>query len=77
MALLRRQVGRPYAISLAPWHLSLIYGALAFNATNDEECVSLEVNPAGTYGFIEEATGLALTHAIAQTLICGTPNTPR
>jgi hypothetical protein len=46
----------------------LVYGAFDFIAT-DEGWVFLEVNPAGAYGFVEEATGLPLTETIADTLI--------
>ncbi|MGP4109786.1 ATP-grasp ribosomal peptide maturase [Streptomyces sp. 4N509B] len=48
--------------------LGLPYGAFDFAVTPDGEWVFLEVNPSGQYGFIEMATGLPITAAIADYL---------
>ncbi len=49
-------------------HLGLPYGAFDFAITPDDKWVFLEVNPSGQYGFIEVATGLPITSAIADYL---------
>lgn len=51
---------------MSSWGLT--YGTLDFIATSSDEWVFLETNPTGAYGFVEEATGLPLTQAIAATL---------
>ncbi|MDQ2880748.1 MAG: hypothetical protein M3Y48_05660 [Actinomycetota bacterium] len=51
----------------------LVYGALDFVLTPDDEWVFLEVNPAGQYGFIEQATGAPLTAQLADLLTGGAP----
>ncbi|SCF90374.1 MULTISPECIES: hypothetical protein [unclassified Streptomyces] len=48
--------------------LGLPYGAFDFVVTPEDEWVFLEVNPSGQYGFIEVATGLSITAAIADYL---------
>lgn len=48
--------------------LGLPYGAFDFVVTPEGEWVFLEVNPSGQYGFIEVATGLPITAAIADYL---------
>lgn len=49
--------------------LGLVYGAFDFIVTPDGRYVFLEVNPGGAYMWIEAATGLAITPAIADALI--------
>jgi len=46
----------------------LVYGAFDFIVTPDGDYVFLEVNPGGQYMWIESATGLPITAAIAETL---------
>ncbi|WP_406277267.1 ATP-grasp ribosomal peptide maturase [Embleya sp. NBC_00896] len=48
--------------------LGLPYGAFDFVVTPTGEWVMLEVNPSGQYGFVEQATGLPITAAIADYL---------
>lgn len=48
--------------------LGLPYGAFDFVVTPEDQWVFLEVNPSGQYGFIEIATGLPITAAIADYL---------
>ncbi|WP_405610037.1 ATP-grasp ribosomal peptide maturase [Streptomyces sp. NBC_01511] len=48
--------------------LGLPYGAFDFVVTPECEWIFLEVNPSGQYGFIEVATGLPITAAIADYL---------
>jgi glutathione synthase/RimK-type ligase-like ATP-grasp enzyme len=48
--------------------LGLPYGAFDFVVTPQGQWVFLEVNPSGQYGFIEVATGLPITAAIADYL---------
>jgi hypothetical protein len=48
--------------------LELIYGAFDFIVTPDGRYVFLEVNPGGAYMWVEAATGLAITPAIADAL---------
>lgn len=49
--------------------LGLVYGAFDFIVTPDGRYVFLEVNPGGAYMWVEAATGLAITPAIADALI--------
>jgi hypothetical protein len=49
--------------------LGLAYGAFDFIVTPDGRYVFLEVNPSGAYMWVEAATGLAITPAIADALI--------
>lgn len=49
--------------------LGLVYGAFDFIVTPDGRHVFLEVNPGGAYMWVEAATGLAITPAIADALI--------
>ncbi|MFJ1648137.1 ATP-grasp ribosomal peptide maturase [Streptomyces sp. NPDC088258] len=48
--------------------LGLPYGAFDFVVTPEGEWIFLEVNPSGQYGFIEVATGVPITAAIADYL---------
>jgi len=48
--------------------LELIYGAFDFIVAPDGRYVFLEVNPGGAYMWVEAATGLAITPAIADAL---------
>ncbi|MFE5325465.1 ATP-grasp ribosomal peptide maturase [Embleya sp. NPDC056575] len=48
--------------------LGLPYGAFDFVITPAGEWVMLELNPSGQYGFVEQATGLPITAAIADYL---------
>ena len=48
--------------------LGLPYGAFDFAIAPDDTWVFLEVNPSGQYGFVEVATGLPITAAIADYL---------
>jgi glutathione synthase/RimK-type ligase-like ATP-grasp enzyme len=49
--------------------LGLVYGAFDFIVTPDGRYVFLEVNPGGAYMWVEAATGLAITPALADALI--------
>jgi len=49
--------------------LGLTYGAFDFIVTPEGRYVFLEVNPGGAYMWIEAATGLPITSAIADALI--------
>ena len=49
--------------------IGLVYGAFDFIVTPDDRYVFLEVNPSGAYMWVETATGLAITSAIADALI--------
>jgi hypothetical protein len=49
--------------------LGLTYGAFDFIVTPDGRYVFLEVNPGGAYMWVEAATGLAITPAIADALM--------
>lgn len=51
----------------------LVFGALDFVITPDGEWLFLEINPTGQYGFIEHATGAALTAQLADLLTGATP----
>lgn len=46
----------------------LLYAALDFVVTPDEEWVFLELNPGGQYGWLEAATGVPLTGYLADLL---------
>jgi glutathione synthase/RimK-type ligase-like ATP-grasp enzyme len=48
--------------------LDLPYGAFDFVVTPDGDWYFLEVNPSGQFGFVEQATGLPITAAIADYL---------
>ncbi|WP_431783467.1 ATP-grasp ribosomal peptide maturase [Streptomyces chumphonensis] len=48
--------------------LELPYGAFDFVVTPDGDWHFLEVNPSGQFGFVEQATGLPITAAIADYL---------
>jgi ATP-grasp ribosomal peptide maturase len=48
--------------------LGLPYGALDFAVTPQGQWIFLEINPSGQYGFVEVATGLPITAAIADFL---------
>jgi hypothetical protein len=50
-------------------HLGLVYGAFDFIVTPDSRYVFLEVNPGGAYMWVEAATGLGITPALADALI--------
>jgi hypothetical protein len=50
-------------------HLGLVYGAFDFIVTPDGRYVFLEVNPGGAYMWVEAATGLGITPALADALI--------
>jgi hypothetical protein len=51
----------------------LVFGALDFVITPAGEWVFLEINPTGQYGFIEHATGAALTAQLADVLTGAAP----
>jgi len=53
--------------------LGLVYCALDLVVTPEGEYVFLEANPAGQYGWIEHATGLPITRALAGLLAYGDP----
>lgn len=48
--------------------LGLVYGAIDLRRRDDGEHVFLEVNPAGQWLYVEEATGLPITDAVAHLL---------
>jgi glutathione synthase/RimK-type ligase-like ATP-grasp enzyme len=48
--------------------LGLVYGAFDLRRRDDGEHVFLEVNPAGQWLYVEEATGLPITDAVARLL---------
>jgi D-alanine-D-alanine ligase-like ATP-grasp enzyme len=50
-------------------HLGLVYGAFDFIVTPEGRYVFLEVNPGGAYMWVEAATGLGITPALADALI--------
>ncbi|GGJ84592.1 hypothetical protein GCM10010123_12780 [Pilimelia anulata] len=52
-------------------HFGLAFGALDFAVDRRGRWWFLECNPAGQVGFIEDATGLPITSAIADTLMEG------
>ncbi|SFE54353.1 ATP-grasp ribosomal peptide maturase, SAV_5884 family [Actinopolyspora alba] len=49
-------------------HFGLHYGALDFVITPDEQWIFLEINPGGQYGWLEAATGAAITDQLAELL---------
>ena len=49
--------------------LGLVYGAIDLRRTPDGIDVFLEINPAGQFLYIEAATGLAITSAMAEALL--------
>jgi glutathione synthase/RimK-type ligase-like ATP-grasp enzyme len=51
--------------------LGLVYCAMDLVVRPDGEYVFLEVNPSGQYGWIERATGLPITRALAALLVAG------
>lgn len=55
-------------IRLLMAEFGLVYGALDFVITPSGEWVLLEINPTGQYGFVENATGAALTAQLADLL---------
>ena len=55
--------------STPSWNLGLVYGAFDFIVTPDGRYVFLEVNPGGAYMWVEAATGLPITSALADALI--------
>ncbi|SDP10272.1 hypothetical protein SAMN04487905_1022 [Actinopolyspora xinjiangensis] len=46
----------------------LLYGALDFVITPEGRWVFLEINPGGQYGWLEAATGAAITGQLAELL---------
>lgn len=48
--------------------LGLVYGAIDMRLTPDGRYVFLEINTAGQWLFIEQATGQAISDALAATL---------
>lgn len=53
-------------------HFGLVYGAFDFAVDAAETWWTLECNPSGQYGFIEDPTGLPITSALADLLEKGT-----
>jgi glutathione synthase/RimK-type ligase-like ATP-grasp enzyme len=51
--------------------LGLVYGAIDMRLTEDGRYVFLEINPAGQFLYIEEATGQPITAAMAACLAAG------
>lgn len=51
--------------------LGLCYGAIDLVLTTDERYAFLEINPSGQYLWVEEATGLPITAAVADLLLTG------
>ncbi|MGB7980961.1 MAG: hypothetical protein WCF36_09245 [Candidatus Nanopelagicales bacterium] len=49
--------------------LCLVYGAIDLRLTPDGRYVFLEINPAGQFRYIEAATGLPITAALARALL--------
>jgi glutathione synthase/RimK-type ligase-like ATP-grasp enzyme len=54
-------------------HLHLEYGAIDMRLTPDGDYVFLEINPSGAYLYVEQATGLQISRAIAEHLHRGRP----
>jgi glutathione synthase/RimK-type ligase-like ATP-grasp enzyme len=54
-------------------HFGLQYGAFDFRVTPEGRHVFLEVNPAGQFLFIQNATGMDIAGALADRLIAGRP----
>ncbi|MDQ3654771.1 MAG: hypothetical protein M3457_06800 [Chloroflexota bacterium] len=61
---------RRYCLQLTE-RLGLCYGAIDLVLTPDGRYVFLEINPAGQYLWIENATGLPISDAICDVLIAG------
>ena len=53
--------------------LGLEYGAIDMRRTPDGEYVFFEVNPAGQFLYVETATGMKISEALADHLAAGTP----
>jgi hypothetical protein len=51
--------------------LDLVYGAIDLRLTEDGHYVFLEINPAGQFLFVEQATGQPITAALASRLAAG------
>jgi glutathione synthase/RimK-type ligase-like ATP-grasp enzyme len=51
--------------------LGLVYGAIDLRLTPDGRYVFLEVNPAGQFLYVEQATGQQITTALAARLAAG------
>lgn len=49
--------------------LGLVYGAIDLRLTPDGRYVFLEINPAGQFLYIEQATGQPIAAALAQALL--------
>ena len=49
-------------------HLHLEYGAIDMRLTPDGDYVFLEINPNGEYLYVEQATGLPISRALAEHL---------
>lgn len=49
--------------------LGLVYGAIDFKRTKDDQYVFLEINPAGQWLFVEHRTQQPITEALAEKLI--------
>ena len=49
--------------------LGIVYGAIDLRRTPDGRHVFLEVNPAGQWLFVEQATGQPIAAAVAQALL--------
>lgn len=50
-------------------YLGLVYGAIDFRKTPDDQFVFLEINPAGQWLFVEHHTKQPITEAVASTLL--------
>ena len=49
--------------------LGIVYGAIDLRRTPDGRHVFLEVNPAGQWLFVEQATGQPIARALARALL--------
>lgn len=67
-------VPEPVAASITGYmrELALVYAAFDFALTASGEWLFYESNPGGQYGWIEAATGLPITAALAELLGEGT-----
>jgi hypothetical protein len=54
-------------------HLHLEYGAIDMRLTPEGDYVFLEINPNGEYLYVEQATGLPISRALAEHLQRGRP----
>ena len=61
-----------HGIRLLMYRLGLVYGALDFVVTPQQEWVFLEVNPSGQFGWLESAAGIDVTGRLASLLAEGT-----